>query len=186
MPRYVALLRGVNLGGHTVKMDRLRGLFEELGFANVVTVIASGNVAFDAKSSSARALERRIAAHLENSLGFPAATFLRTGRELQRVLAHRAVATAGGRTVYVGFVAEPPPAAARARLLDYASAHDEFHVEGREVYWVCRTRMMSESPFFRVGIEKAIGMTTTVRNATTVARLVDVARAPARAAGAKR
>ena len=44
MPKYVALLRAINVGGHTVKMDRLRRLFEELGFKNVETFIASGNV----------------------------------------------------------------------------------------------------------------------------------------------
>jgi len=47
MPRYVALLRGINLGGHTVKMDRLKKLFEELGLKNVETFIASGNVIFE-------------------------------------------------------------------------------------------------------------------------------------------
>ena len=53
MPRYVALIRGINLGGHTVKMDRLKKLFEELGFKNVETFIASGNVVFECASKSA-------------------------------------------------------------------------------------------------------------------------------------
>ncbi len=56
MPRYIALLRGVNLGGHTVKMDRLKKLFEELGFKKVETFIASGNVIFETGSKNAAAL----------------------------------------------------------------------------------------------------------------------------------
>ena len=47
MPRYITFLRAINVGGHTVKMDRLREIFESLGFANVETFIASGNVVFE-------------------------------------------------------------------------------------------------------------------------------------------
>ena len=62
--RYVAFLRAINVGGHTVKMERLRELFAELGLANVETFIASGNVIFDAPSGDAGALERQIEQHL--------------------------------------------------------------------------------------------------------------------------
>ncbi len=57
MPKYVALLRAINVGGHTVKMDHLRRLFEALGFTNVETFIASGNVIFDSTSKSTKAFE---------------------------------------------------------------------------------------------------------------------------------
>src|ERR1039458_910825 len=101
MPRYVALLRGINLGGHTVKMDRLKKLFEELGLKNVETFIASGNVVFESASKNAGALEKKIAVHLEKSLGFPAATFLRTDQELAAVLEHEALGDFGAQTVYI-------------------------------------------------------------------------------------
>src|ERR1700690_628604 len=104
MPRYVALLRGINLGGHTVKMARLKELFEELGFKKVETFIASGNVIFESASKSAPALEKKIAAHLEKSLGFPAMTFLRTDEELAAVLEHEACAELGARALYIGFL----------------------------------------------------------------------------------
>lgn len=171
MPRYVALLRGINLGGHTVKMDRLRKLFEELGLKNVETFIASGNVIFESASKSPAALEKKIAAHLEESLGFPAATFLRTDHELARVLEHEALRDFGAQTVYIAFLFERPPKESHAKLMAHGTKSDQFHVNDREVYWVCRTHM-SDSPFFRVGIEKALGMKATVRNATTVAKLV--------------
>jgi len=60
LAKYIAFLRAINVGGHTVKMDHLRSLFEALGFSNVETFIASGNVIFESKSKSTRALERRL------------------------------------------------------------------------------------------------------------------------------
>ena len=173
MPRYVALLRGINLGGHTVKMDRLRALFAELGFKNVETLIASGNVLFDSGSKNAAALERKIEAHLEKSLGFPAATYLRTAEQLAAVLEHEALQNLRANAVYIGFLSEPPSKAAHAKLMSHSTKADEFHVREREVYWLCSTNM-SDSPFFRMGIEKALGMKATVRNVTTVAKLVEM------------
>jgi uncharacterized protein (DUF1697 family) len=172
MPRYIALLRGINLGGHTVKMDRLKQLFEQLGLKKVETFIASGNVIFESGSKSPAALEKKISAHLEKSLGFPALTFLRTDEELAGVLEHEACADLGARSLYIGFLLEELPTASHAKLMAHGTKNDEFHVNGREVYWLCRTHM-SESPFFRVGIEKAVGMKATVRNVATVSKLVE-------------
>jgi len=75
MPKYVAFLRAINVGGHTVKMDHLRGLFEALSFSNVETFIASGNVIFDTKSKDQQTLERKIEKHLRETLGYAVTTF---------------------------------------------------------------------------------------------------------------
>jgi uncharacterized protein (DUF1697 family) len=172
MPRYIALLRGVNLGGHTVKMDRLKKLFEELGFKKVETFIASGNVIFESASKGGPALEKKIREHLEKSLGFPAMTFLRTDKELAQVLEHEALAEQWAQTVYIAFLSAPPSKEACAKLMSYRSKTDDFHVNGREAYWLCKSHM-SVSPFFRVGLEKALGTKATVRNVTTVTKLVE-------------
>ena len=71
--RYVAFLRAINVGGHTVKMDALRRHFEDMGAANVETFIASGNVIFDSADAADR-LERRLEAGLEKALKFPVGT----------------------------------------------------------------------------------------------------------------
>jgi uncharacterized protein (DUF1697 family) len=172
MPRYIALLRGINLGGHTVKMDKLKKHFEELGFKNVETFIASGNVIFESASSNAAALEKKITGHLEKSLGFPAMTFLRTDEEIAAVLEHEACRELGARALYIGFLASELSKESHARVLSYSTKSDQFYVSGRHVYWVCGTHM-SDSPFFRIGIEKAAGVKTTVRNVTTIAKLAD-------------
>ena len=98
---------------------------------------------------------------------------MRTLEQLARVLEHEAFEVQGRHSVYVGFLLEPPSKASHERLMTFRSKTDEFHVGEREVYWLCRSPMMSESPFFRVGLERALGMQVTVRNSTTVAKLVE-------------
>jgi len=110
MPRYVAFLRAINVGGHIVKMDALRRHFASLGFDDVETFIASGNVIFQSRSTAAAALERRIEACLEERLGYEVKTFLRTDAEVTAIAAYRAfeparVASAG--SFNVGFLAGP-------------------------------------------------------------------------------
>ena len=173
MPKYIAFLRAINVGGHTVKMDQLRRLFEELGFANVETFIASGNVIFDSSSRSTAALEKKIESHLQKSLGYAVATFIRTPAEVAKVAAYEPFPKNMSKpedTVYVGFMAEAPEKKSQANLLAAATAVDAFHVNGREVYWLCHTKF-SETQFSGARLEKILGRATTLRNSTTVRRL---------------
>ncbi len=82
---YVALLRAINVGGHNVKMDALRALFEELSFTNVRTFIQSGNVFFDTDKTDRSQLTTDIEAHLEKSLGYTVPTMLRTVEEIEHI-----------------------------------------------------------------------------------------------------
>src|SRR5262249_5762590 len=119
MTRYVALLRAVTVGGHTVRMDRLRALFGELGLAGVGSYIQTGNVFFDSDEPDRAALTARIEAHLKQALGYPVPTLLRTVDDLEAVLALDPFA---GREITpdirltILFTAEPPPAAVPPRL----------------------------------------------------------------------
>ncbi len=74
MERYVAFLRAINVGGHTVKMDYLRQVFESFGLSGVETFIASGNVVFEAPTADARALDEQIGQGLREALGYDVAT----------------------------------------------------------------------------------------------------------------
>ena len=85
--RYIALLRGVNVGGHLVKMDRLRALIGELGYDNVRTYIQSGNVFFDTDADDEAAITQVIEGHLLSALGYAVPVCLRTVTELERTLA---------------------------------------------------------------------------------------------------
>ena len=173
MPRYVAFLRAINVGGHTVTMAQLRELCEAFGATGVATVVASGNVIFDAAGRrTAAALERALAAHLERALGYPVPVFLRTPAEMARIASHDpwAGAPLAGATQYVCLLAEPPGAAARHAVAAAATPVDDLAVDGRELYWRCHGRF-SDSPLGKRGIEKVTGMTMTVRNVTTMRRV---------------
>jgi len=171
--RQIAFLRAINVGGHVVKMDRLREVFGELGLANVQTFIASGNVMFDTDERDMAALEQRIATHLERRLGYPVATFIRSPAELAAIAAHTAFPSPvdGTGGLYIGFLGARPAAEAEAALMAFRSEADDFHVHGREVYWLCRTRF-GDSRFSGGRLEKCLGLPATMRNITSVQRLL--------------
>jgi len=168
MPRHVALLRAINVGGHTVTMARLRELFLALGLEDVRTLIASGNVLFGSRARPGT-LEPRIEAHLEQALGYPVATFVRSPTELAAA-AH--APELPGASIYVGFTRNPPSPAAVRALRSLETAVDAFQMRGREVYWVCRTSI-GQSALSGNQVERALGMPLTLRNITTVRKLAD-------------
>ncbi|MFN8475855.1 MAG: DUF1697 domain-containing protein [Anaerolineae bacterium] len=172
--RYIAFLRAINVGGHTVKMDHLRNLFAALDFANVETFIASGNVIFDTEAEDTDALQKAIESHLQQSLGYPVTTFIRTPAQVAAVANHQpfgATDTAGeSPSLYIGFLQSPPSDDATGRLMGLRNSIDDFHVREREVYWLCQKRM-SDSAFSGAMLEKTIGMPATMRNVTTVRKL---------------
>jgi uncharacterized protein (DUF1697 family) len=174
MPQYVAFLRAINVGGHTVKMDYLRRLFVALGFSNVETVIASGNVVFDATSKNIKALEKKIEVFLHETLGYQVATFIRSTDELGAIAHYKpfidAELKAEGNALYIAFLADRPGDEAKQKLLSWATEVDEFHVSGREVYWL-RRKKISESRFSGALLEKTLGMQATIRNSTTVKKV---------------
>jgi uncharacterized protein (DUF1697 family) len=170
--KHIAFLRAINVGGRTVKMDRLRGLFEQVGHGDVETFIASGNVIFRSPAEDTRALEQQIEAHLRASLGYEVATFVRTAAEVAGIATYAPFPTdeIESNTLYVGFLQGPPGDEAVGRLAALRTPLDEFHVPGRELYWLCRTTI-SQSKVSGAQIERALGMSTTLRNVTTVRKL---------------
>ena len=175
MRRYFAFLRAVNVGGHAVvKMDRLRGLFDSLGFSEVETFLASGNVVFDSTARSAGSLEARIEAALRDALGHEVPTFVRTAAELARIATHRAFLEPEVRSaaaLNVAFLKAPPDPASIRKIEALETAIDRFSVHEREVYWLCRRRQ-SESKFSSASLERTLGVRSTMRGASTVERMV--------------
>src|SRR6266850_5206911 len=174
MPKYVAFLRAINVGGHTVKMDQLRDLFKGLGFKNVETFIASGNVIFESPSKSATALEKKIESCLLKALGYEVVTFVRAVSELAGIADYKPFShsdlNAKEHTLYIGFLITEPSQTAKEKLLSLTTKVDDLHVNGREFYWLCRTKF-SESQLSPALLAKALGMPATLRNLTTVKKL---------------
>lgn len=175
MPHYIAFLRGMNLGKRRVKMDHLRVLFEELKFSHVETFIASGNVIFTAKSADSRKLEKQIEAHLEKSLGYDVDTFVRTRMEVAAVAAFRPFPAADhdhpDYTVHAGFLREPIGATQVKHLLASRTEVDEFHVEGREYYWLCRIKTHESKVWASPRMKLVKLPRSSMRNLTTIRKL---------------
>jgi uncharacterized protein (DUF1697 family) len=176
MPRYVAFLRAINVGGHHVlSMGELKRIFERLGFEDVATFIASGNVIFRTAIRSAEAVERRIERGLAEALGSDVTTFLRTAEEVAAIARYRPFPKAAMRTaaaLNVAFVAAPPSPAGRRAVQALTTDVDTFHVRGREIYWMCLNKQ-SESKFSNAALERALKGQSTIRGVNTLVRLAE-------------
>jgi len=175
MPKYAAFLRAINVGGHTVTMERLRALFASMGFEDVETFIASGNVVFDAAGRATPAsLEAKIAKALAAALGYEVATFVRATHDLPAIAAYKpfpaAAMAAPGASLYVGFLAAPLGATAKKQLLSMRTDADDLHHHGREIYWLGR-RGFANAEFAPGKMEKALEIRATFRNVTTVTKM---------------
>ena len=169
MPRYVAFLRAVNVGGRIVRMEYLRELLTALKLSNVETFIASGNASFEAPEHDAATLERRIERGLAAALRYEVGTYIRTTSELAAVAAH-APFDEPGASLHVGFLKDEPTAEAIERVMRLTTATDAFHLRGREFWWRTMTKL-SESKVTGAALERALGTPTTMRNINTVRRL---------------
>jgi uncharacterized protein (DUF1697 family) len=177
MQRWITFLRAINVGGHNVKMDDLRHIFQNMGFTGVETFIASGNVIFE--SDSTADLTTAIQTELQARLGYPVATFLRTPAELAAVAAYQAFSSEqmqNAAALNLSFLAEPLDEATCQKLFGLRTEIDNFHTFGREVYWLCRKKQ-SESTFSNAVLEKTIKRSATMRGMNTIHRMV--ARYPA-------
>jgi uncharacterized protein (DUF1697 family) len=173
MPKLVAFLRAINVGGHTVSMDTLRREFEAIGLKDVETFIASGNVVFTAPPGRATALERKIEKRLHDSLGYEVRTFIRTEAEVAAIAGYKPFEEAqirSAQAVNVAFLGHPLEPAAVKLLMAMRTPIDDFHVNGREMYWLCRKKQ-SESTFSNARFEKALGGRATFRGVKTIVKL---------------
>ena len=175
MHHYIAFLRGMNLGNRRIKMDELRQHFEKLRFTGVETFIASGNVIFSARSGDAQKLEQQIEGHLEKSLGYEVDTFVRTRAEVAAVAAFRPFRPADfdhpDHTIHAGFMRDKFSPTQIKAFLACRTEVDEFCVEGREYFWLCRIKS-NESKAWTSPQMKAVKLaTSSMRNLTTVRKL---------------
>ena len=175
MTKYIAFLKAINVGGHTVKMDHLKNLFEKMGFENVETFIASGNVVFETKSKSVDSIKKKIENELEKSLGYKVATFIRTTKELKEIAEHKPFTEFDlnneQNSLYIGFLDNQPDKDSQKKVLALSDKANEFHFNKTELYWLCR-KNFSDSGITGKTLEKALGMETTIRNSTTIRKMV--------------
>lgn len=176
MGKYIALLRGVNVGRNMLKMDRLRALAAELGFKNVATYVQTGNMVFDADDSAAKcssSLERKLAGETR----LPVTVLVRTATELEAIIARNPFLkdkTIDRTKLHVTFLAGAATKAGLAKLKAIARDADDFRLGWQEVYVHCpngygKTKLSNKT------FEKALATKATTRNWNTVNRLLEMA-----------
>ena len=175
MPIVVALLRGINVGGHKkIKMADLRELLAALGMRNARTILQSGNAVFYADESDLAALKTRLEAGIHNSFGFDVVCILRTGDEFKSTLRSQPFTEAQltqpnkAAMVFLSDVAQP---AAVDRLRENNPGREIIHAAGRELF-IYYTDGMARSKLDNKRIERALGVGTTMRNWNTCGRIV--------------
>ncbi len=135
--RYVALMRGINVGGkNLLPMKALAAMFDQAGCTEVATYIQSGNVVFGGEAKMAAGLETRIARQVAEQFGLRVPVMVRSAAELEKVIASNPFIAEGAEEdmLHVSFLADLPDVEKVAGLDAVRSSPDEFVVLGREIY----------------------------------------------------
>ena len=163
MDLQVAFLRGMNLGARRIKNDELRSRFEELGFGDVATFRASGNVIFGSDDGDEVALTERIEAGLAEALGYEVPVFLRSAAEVREIGAHDPfdpdLIDASAGKLQVSMLLKAPSAKVRKDVLEMATEEDRLAIRGRELYWLPSGGMLDSSLDLKA-IDVALGLST--------------------------
>ncbi len=174
---YVAFLRGINLGStNKISMPELRQLAEELGYTDVATYINSGNLVFTSAKTPAR-LEREISAAIAKRFGPTIDVAVRTPQQLKSILDGNPYPEGNPSQVAVAFLTKPAPAGAKEKVAAIATEAEPFTFAGSEVY-VHYTNGMGRSKLAEK-FSSIIGVSSTVRNINTVAKVLQLAESTA-------
>lgn len=177
--RYVALLRGVNVGTTRIAMADLRRLVTDLGHEEVKTYLQSGNVVFASTTKDTAKLARGIEAALADELGLDVPVLVRSGPELAAVVEGSPYADRQDdpTRLLVAFLAAPPAKARVAELTVPAGENVEYTVIGREIHLHFPDGGYGRTKFTNAYLEKKLGTVATTRNWKSVCALRDLAAA---------
>jgi uncharacterized protein (DUF1697 family) len=183
MTVYIALLRGINVGGkNIIKMADLKKVFESLGLYEVKTYIQSGNVLFKSEEEE-KALCNKIEQEIEAVFGFPVKVILRTAKELKEILLNcpfsedeilEAEASSQAESLYTALLEHAPAKESIERIDIYRSESDKYHILGRDVYLLFHNSIRNSK--LANNLHK-LNVSTTVRNWKTLSKLAELAKA---------
>ncbi len=170
--KYAAFLLGINLGKRSVKMADLKRLMEKQGFKNVQTVVASGNVIFDAPKQKPENLVKKLETAYEKHFGFTIGVIVRTMDEIESILKEnpfKKVKMTKDIRRYVVFLSEKPPAGAKPSKID--KSFEVLKVTKGEVYSVLDLSKIAKTPDVMKFIGQTYGKKQTMRNWNTVEKV---------------
>ena len=174
MGRYVALLRGINVSGHKpIKMERLRAVFEGLGFDEVATYVQSGNVVFATRKVKSAALATKIAGQLEKDFGYAIPVAVLSADELETIVERNPFPSENGidaSKLHVTFLNAVPEAAALSKLGAIPAGRDRFVCRDQALYLDCPDGY-GRSKLVNNVVERVLRCGATTRNWRTVTTL---------------
>jgi uncharacterized protein (DUF1697 family) len=176
MIKYVAFLRAVNVGKRQIKMVELKELFESLGFENVKTFIASGNVIFESDEESKKLLVEKIEIEIKKRFGFHSEVVLRTSGELNEIINKNPFSTIPldkNTILYVGFLYGQMDSTSIQTIEKLNNDVDTFKVLDHEIY-ALRRKDKGESILNTNVLNKYIKIPMTMRNWNTVLKITSL------------
>jgi uncharacterized protein (DUF1697 family) len=173
MTRYAAFLRGVNLGKRTVKSAELKAAFEALGFENVKTLLASGNVLFDAKAS--KSLKEKIEAGLKAQFNFDVSIVLRTIDELAAMVAANPFGREAGEDAQLHVLLLDQDLPKGFKQASLKGDYDVARAEGGEIYYIVYRK--DDGTYLgrsQLAVDKSVpkGVVATMRNWNTILKAI--------------
>jgi uncharacterized protein (DUF1697 family) len=176
MPKYVALLRGINVGGNTmIKMEELRSVFSSIGFDNVRTYINSGNVAFETAKTSDAKLASAISAAIEKHFAKKISVMVRSGEEIDEIIADNPFEGQfdNDKNLHVFFLASELSNSQVKLISEVANENEQIDVRGRTLY--CLLKISIVDSFVGKGfVDKKLKVAATARNWRTVKKLAEM------------
>ncbi len=174
--KYVAFLRGINVGGHNkIKMETLREMFAALRFENVKTYINSGNVIFESAKTDDKKLAAKIESAIEKEFALKIKVMARTIDEIKDIIANNPFAgqVKNDKDLHVLFLDEELPEEKREILLSNNNENEMFAVRHREIFCLLRVGVL-DSLLGKDYIGKKLKVSATARNWRTVNKISEM------------
>lgn len=177
MARYIALLRGINVGGNKlVSMAALRTLCEELGYTNVQTYIQSGNLLFDCADKTGAAVEKKLEPAIAARFGFSVDTMVRSAKEWPGLLRGNPFAAECAKEpnlVVMSLSKQPPKKDAAKALRERAQGGERIEIAD-DVIWMHYPAGIGRSKLTPALVDRLVGSPVTARNYRTVQKLTEL------------
>jgi uncharacterized protein (DUF1697 family) len=173
MTRYAAFLRGVNLGKRTVKSAELKSAFETLGYENVKTLLASGNVLFDAKSG--KTLKEKIEAGLKQQFGFDVPIVLRTMDELKAMVKANPFGREAGEDAQLHLLLLDQHLPKGFKFASLAGDYKVAHIGAQDIFFIVYRK--DDGTYLgrsQLAVDKSVpkGVVATMRNWNTILKAI--------------
>lgn len=173
MPKYVALLRGINVGGNNkISMAALKITLEKIGLKNTTTLLASGNVVFESEIKNSGKLISKISEALEKKFHFPIPVLLRPFSEIEKLIAldpFKGIKVTPQIRLYVTFLSQKP----KSTAVSYISSDTSFRIISTTKNAVFSVLDLSKAktPEAMGVLEKIFGKNVTTRNWNTIIKI---------------